>query len=213
MFHVKNRLRKWFQSSTECTDWVGYEVLIEFIKKNKILNVRGDLLEIGAFLGGGTRKLSSFLSKASPGKQLWVIDVFDPTFDWTTNTHGDSMSHLYANALARFNGKSQWEIFQANTRNCKNVKVIKSDSRLADVGNANLCFAFIDGNHDPDYVQSDFRLAWTHLNSGGVIAFDDYGKDLPQTTKAIDGLVSKHHLEISDFSVDAQRHLAYIIRK
>ena len=171
------------------------------------------MLEIGAFLGGGTRKLCDLLATVSPDKRLWVIDVFDPTFDWTANTHGDTMSSLYANALARFNGKSQWEIFHENTRACTNLTVIKSDSRVAQIGDARLCFAFIDGNHDPEYVQSDFRLAWAHLNSGGAIAFDDYGKDLPQTTKAIDDLVARFKPEIASFSVNPDRHMAYIIRK
>ena len=213
MFHIKNTLRYLFKKPTECTDWVGYEILIAFIEKNNILRVHGDVLEIGAFLGGGTRKLSKLLSKASPDKRLWVIDIFDPTFDWTTNTHGEAMSSLYANALARFNGKSQWDIFQQNIKGCTNVTVIKSDSRKAQIENAKLCFAFIDGNHDPEYVQSDFRLAWTHLNSGGAIAFDDYGKDLPQTTNAIDNLVAKYNADISSFLVNKERHLAYIIRK
>ncbi|HIE43262.1 MAG TPA: hypothetical protein EYP78_00500 [Candidatus Omnitrophica bacterium] len=65
------------------TDWVGYETLIRFIKKKDILSVEGDLVEIGAFLGGGTYKLSKFLEKQRSSKRLYVIDIFDPTFDWT----------------------------------------------------------------------------------------------------------------------------------
>ena len=220
MFSIKKAItHRWQRNKPEIhdatisADWVGYEVLIDFIKRKSILDVAGDLLEIGAFLGGGTRKLCDLLASTSPNKRLWVIDVFDPTFDWTTNTQGEAMSHLYVNALARFRGKTQWEIFQENIKGCDNVTVIKSDSRVAQMGNAKLCFAFIDGNHDPLYVQSDFHLAWNHLNPGGAIAFDDYGKDLPQTTSAIDELVAAHKSEISTFSVDEGRHLAYLTRK
>jgi len=220
MFSIKKTIRQRWQRNKEeipdttiSTDWVGYEVLIEFIKRKNILTIPGDVLEIGAFLGGGTRKLCNLLASASPDKRLWVIDVFDPTFDWTTNSQGEAMSHLYVNALARFRGKTQWEIFQENIKGCDNVTVLKSDSRVAQLGDAKLCFAFIDGNHDPKYVQSDFHLVWKHLNSGGAIAFDDYGKDLPQTTAAIDQLAAGHKSEIASFSVDEDRHLAYIIRK
>ena len=220
MIDLKKALHKWFHPEDQTppmpepnTDWVGYEVLIEFIEQNNLLSVPGDLLEIGAFLGGGTRKLSQLLSRSAPDKRLWVIDVFDPTFDWTKNTQGDAMASLYAGALARFNGKSQWEIFQENTKDCANINVVKSDSRKAQIGDARLCFAFIDGNHSPEYVRSDFLLAWSHLNSLGGIVFDDYGKDLPQTTMAIDELVEKFRPEIASFSVNAERHMAYIIRK
>jgi hypothetical protein len=41
------------------TDFSGYEPLLNYIEANKIYELKGDFLEIGAFMGGGTAKLAS----------------------------------------------------------------------------------------------------------------------------------------------------------
>ena len=41
-------------------DFVGYEVLIDFIEERALCELPGDLIEIGAFMGGGTAKLARF---------------------------------------------------------------------------------------------------------------------------------------------------------
>jgi Methyltransferase domain len=59
--------------------------------------------------------------------------------------------------------KSQGEIFDRNTSFAKNI--VPADTKL--------CFSFIDGNHDPEYVKSDFSLAWGSTVPGGIVAFHD----------------------------------------
>ena len=56
---------------------VGYEALIDFMKANRILELPGDLVEVGAFCGGGTYKLGKFLSQKGARKKVYVIDCFD----------------------------------------------------------------------------------------------------------------------------------------
>lgn len=65
-----------------------------------------------------------------------------------------------------------------------------------------LCFSFIDGNHDPEYVRSDFYLAWNATVPGGVVAFHDYdetsGSNLPHVTKAVNELIELNKGAISN---------------
>jgi predicted O-methyltransferase YrrM len=195
------------------TDWVGYEALIGFIKTNGIMSVDGDAVEIGTFLGGGAYKLAKFLESRSSHKKLFVIDVFDPTFDWTTNTSGNAMNTLYASALKKYKGKSQREIFQEETKECQNITVLAGDSKKSVIPTKSICFAFIDGNHSPDYVESDFYLIWDKLSPGGAIAFHDYDGDLPETTKKINELVNKHRNEIKSTLVINRKKILFLIKK
>src|ERR1700722_11723255 len=94
-----------------CTDLVGYEALVEFIRREGADQLPGDFLEIGCFLGGGTAKLAR-LAQAT-GKRVWVIDVFDPGFDVTANASGSQMADLYEEFLC---GCTQAEVFASVTR-------------------------------------------------------------------------------------------------
>jgi hypothetical protein len=77
--------------------WAGmssYETLLDEILECGLLDVPGDFVEIGAFLGGGSYKLASLLKRA-PEKCLFVLDVFDPAFDKTECDSGLRMRDVY----------------------------------------------------------------------------------------------------------------------
>lgn len=193
IYPLSFRLKYGFWPPPLGTDLSGYEVILDLIRDLRLYELEGDLLEIGTFLGGGAYKLSKYLERVAPMKKLYVVDIFDPSFDWTENTEGKSMAEIY---LSHLRGLSQEEIFKKIIKGCSNIVIIKSDSKQAHIPADKLCFAFIDGCHDPSYVENDFYLAWTRLISGGVVGFDDYGYDLPQVTKTIDLLISRHEKEI-----------------
>lgn len=195
------------------TDLVGYETLVEFIQSNNVLSADGDFVEIGTFLGGGAYKLSKFLQNSKSSKQLYVLDIFDPGFDATTNLGGNSMASLYSNVLKSYRGKTQWQIFSEVTRDCKNIIVIKADSKKTQIPSKSLCFCFIDGNHDPEYVQNDFYLIWNKLSAGGTVAFHDYEWDLPQTTAKINELINRHASEIDRVSHDKNKHILFVVKR
>jgi hypothetical protein len=195
------------------TDWVGYETLIEFIRMNDILSVKGDFVEIGTFLGGGARRLSKFLDNNRIPKKLFVIDVFDPNFDWTNDISGRAMASLYLDALKKYHGKSQWEVFLNTTKGCRSLIVLKGDSKEIEIPTDSVCFGFIDGNHDPEYVENDFYLIWNKLSSEGAVAFHDYDFDLPQTTAKINELVKKHYSSIQETFHHKNKHILFVIKK
>ncbi len=151
-------------------DFSGYEKLINYIEANKIYELKGDFLEIGAFMGGGSTKLARCARRYN--KRLIVIDLFDPDFDHTQTVHGQPLNSAYRRLLGR---KSQRKVFDENTRFEKNIIVYSEDSKLVKLpADTELCFSFIDGNHDPEYVMSDFHLCWNATVPGGIVAFHDY---------------------------------------
>jgi len=186
---IRFRVRYGFRRPPYGTDLIGYELVLDFLSETSIFELDGDLVEIGAFLGGGTYKLAKYAALRSPEKKLYTIDVFDPKMDGTLNISGDAMSDLYLRSLR---GRTQWDVFHDITRNLNNLTVIKGDSAAVDLPCANVCFALIDGNHDPWYVKNDFYLVWHNLVPGGAVAFDDYGYDLPDVTATINKLIGEH---------------------
>ena len=187
--------RRWgFESPPEWADWVGYEILLGEIDRLGLAQVEGDVLEIGALLGGGTAKLCNWFARSSPEKRVITVDVFDPGFDPTTTVEGWAMGDLYSNALG---GRTQREIFDEVTDGCENLVVVAGDSTKAEIPTERLAFAFVDGSHVADDVKADFETVWQRLAPGGVAAFHDYGGDLPGVTHTLHERIGAHAAEIA----------------
>jgi hypothetical protein len=173
-------------------DFAGYHTLLDYVERCRLYSVEGDVAEIGAFMGGGTRKLAKFFKRYA--KTVIVVDVFDPTFDHTLNERGEAMSDIYQRILGNRDLRG---IFNKKVAGLTNVIVHPIDSQqIFFNGTHKFCFSFIDGNHDPSYVKSDFEHLWKKTVRGGVVALHDYGGDLPQVTQAIDSLIREHEVEI-----------------
>jgi len=190
-------------------DFVGYETLIDYINQHHLGRLEGDIVEIGAFVGGGTVKLARLAH--GYGKKVFVIDIFDPTADQTATPDGTKMRDIY---LAFLEGQPQYQTYCENIRNCDNVVTIRGDSRQARFpADQRFMFGFIDGNHQPDCVRSDFLLVWNHLVSGGVIGLHDYKSELPEVTRTIDELLKERAEEIANTIEISQKHIILVTKK
>ena len=189
-------------------DFVGYEVLIDFMKKQGLQKLEGAIVEIGAFMGGGTSKLAKFAQKY--GKKVYAVDIFDPRSDKTPDKNGVKMCDIYQ---AFLQGRSQLEVYQQTTHAFGNIVTINMDSKKVSFHKGQrFIFGFIDGNHQPDYVRNDFNLIWGHLVPGGSVGFHDYNFDLPEVTKAIEGLIDEHEDEISGVHEIKDKHILLLIK-
>jgi hypothetical protein len=175
-------------------DFVGYEVLIDFIKRRALYKLEGDIIEIGAYMGRGTAKLAQLAQ--SYGKRVFAIDVFDPTVDKTLSKGGVKASDVYQ---AFLQGRSMLEAYQQSTRGFDNIVTIREDSRKVSFSKEQrFIFGFIDGCHQQSYVENDFRIIWPHLVSGGALGLHDYKyDDWPEVTEAADKLMQAHKTEIN----------------
>jgi hypothetical protein len=206
LLSIRNRLLGF--NPPQGTDLVGYESLLDWIKGNKIHTLDGDIVEIGSFMGGGTAKLARFFG--SYGKKVYAVDIFDPSFDHTNNLSGDNMSSI---SLKFLNGRKQEDVFREMTRRYANIQVIKEDSKKVVLPCKEICFSFIDGCHDPDYVRNDFHLVWDKTVSGGVVGLHDYGGDLPQTTRTIDDLIEANRHSIERVSMIKEKWVILLKKK
>jgi hypothetical protein len=123
------------------------------------------------------------------------------------------MADIYTNYLQGL-GLTMFEAYWFNVGSFPNVITICSDSkRVKFLKSQKFCFGFIDGNHSPEYVVNDFYLVWSHLVPGGIVAFHDYGYDLPKVTETIDKLILKHREEIEKIMVNPVTHVIFIKKK
>lgn len=189
-------------------DLVGYESLLDWIMQNRIYALDGDVVEIGSFMGGGTAKLARFFGRY--GKKVYAVDIFDPNFDHTKNLNGNNMSSIYLEVLK---GRNQEDVFKELTWRYSNIQVIKGDSKKVVLPCKEICFSFIDGCHDPDYVRNDFHLVWDRTVSGGAVGLHDYQGDLPQTTRTIDDLVEANRHSIERISIIKEKWIILLKKK
>jgi hypothetical protein len=187
--------RRWgFEPPPPWSDWVGYEVLLQVAERNGIERVDGDVLEIGALLGGGTAKLCRWFAAHAPAKRVIAVDVFDPSFDPTATLDGWPMRDLYVGALG---DRDQRAVFDDVTNGCGNLEVVVGDSTEVEIPTDRLAFAFVDGSHAADDVRADFETVWGRLSPGGVVAFHDYGGDIPGVTHTVHKCIGEHAEEIA----------------
>ena len=76
-------------------------------------------------------------------------------------------------------------------------------------------FIYIDGAHTAAQVERDAENAWKLLNSGGIIAFDDYlwGQDLPEYTTpkpAIDRFLLTH---TNEYQILVDSYQVWLLKK
>lgn len=176
-------------------DFVGYELLVDFIERHDLARLEGDIVEIGAYMGRGTVKLASLAKRY--GKKVYAIDVFDPNFDQTVSRSGTKASEVYR---AFLRGRSMLEAYQKSIRGMNNIVTIIKDSRQVSFPEEQkFFFGFIDGCHQQQYVENDFSLVWPHLVSRGALGFHDYGfEDWPEVTQAVDNLIGRHEDEVAE---------------
>jgi hypothetical protein len=176
-------------------DFVGYEVLIEFMRERALCKLEGDIVEIGAYMGRGTARLAKFARRY--GKKIYAIDVFDPGLDKTLSKSGIKAGDVYE---AFLQGRSMLAAYQESTRGLDNIITIREDSKKVSFRKEQrFMFGFIDGCHQQAYVENDFHLIWPHLVSGGALGLHDYKfDDWPEVTQAANKLMRAHKREIRE---------------
>jgi len=142
-------------------------LLFEKINESQELNqVKGDLLEIGAYYGKSAILLGYFQKQ---GEQLVVSDVFE--------TPGETLENRAENEFWYSNLTR--DVFETNyLRFHLRLPMILSCSstRLLELGGLAKTFRFIhiDGSHLYPIVRQDIQTAKKLLIKGGIVAVDDY---------------------------------------
>jgi hypothetical protein len=139
---------------------------------------RGDLLEIGVYLGKSAILLGYL---PNDGEVLHLCDLFEPSGDHP------SADRVHTNLYVR----GERETFEANYRrfhpSLPTVHVRESGALATVLEPATFRLVHIDGGHDFGTVQADLELARSLLVPGlGVVVCDDHGNHrTPGVTAAV----------------------------
>lgn len=119
-----------------------------------------DFLQIGAYTGDASQ---------------WMLDniLTDPS---STLTDLDTWSGSEEEAHKQFDWQNLEDFYDKRMSNYSNVIKIKDSSWefLANAGEKQYDFIYIDGDHTADGVYKDATLSWPLLKQYGIMAFDDY---------------------------------------
>jgi len=128
----------------------------------KSLDVRGDILEIGAYFGKTSILLGYLLDQ---DELLHVCDIFEAKHLASSASAADT----YA-SLARSKFESNYSRFHDS------IPVVHqmASTQLRESWSGSARFVHVDGAHDFVSVQSDINVALESLVEGGVLAFDDF---------------------------------------
>jgi len=192
------------------TDMSGYELLLDTIINKKIYQLEGDFVEIGAFIGGGTYKLSKLLEKLKIEKKIYVIDTFSLSLDAHTCKQKNETLKVHKKIMEH---KDQYKVYKKVTKNCKDIVTLIGDSKKIILPCEKISFAYIDGNHSHEYVKNDFYLIWDKLVANGIVAFHDYNFDQPGTIEAIHELIGEQSGKILKIWINDLKSTVFMQKK
>jgi hypothetical protein len=91
--------------------------------------------------------------------------------------------------------KGQRGRFYNNVKGVPNIVVLQgtSDTMIPHIGDGQVDFVYIDGDHSPEQVYKDAIHMFSKMKKGGIMLFDDYEfvKDAIKTADGIDRFLSE----------------------
>ncbi|WP_419248725.1 class I SAM-dependent methyltransferase [Streptomyces melanogenes] len=163
--------------------WPADQLLFDwFLARQERQELRGDLLELGAYLGKSAIFLGSYLRE---GETFTVCDLFDsPAPD---DPNSEEMDRSYATLTRR--------AFEANYLSFHDALpvVVQAPTSVIEsrVSPASCRFIHVDASHLYEHVYGDIAAARALVAPDGIVAFDDFrAEHCPGVAAAVWGAVA-----------------------
>jgi len=128
----------------------------------------------------------------------------DIKFECIDNWAYEDKNYKWVNPAFKEYSLKAFDTFKENIKPLSSIiKYHRMDSvdAAALYDDDSLHFVFIDASHEFDDVRNDLKSWFPKVKVGGVIAGDDYSKELwPGVVKAVDEFFGKGNIEVRDFS-------------
>ncbi|MEU8544467.1 class I SAM-dependent methyltransferase [Streptomyces sp. NPDC048717] len=170
--------------------WAVDQLLFDwFLKKqNGDPDTRGDLLEMGAYMGKSAILIGSYLQ---PGERFTVCDLFDAPAPDASNLVEMKTSY---STLTRRAFEANYLAFHDELPTI----VMAPTSVVTDEVKADSCrFIHIDASHLYEHVHGDIAASRAVATEGAVVVFDDYRSEhCPGVAAAVWGAVARDGLQV-----------------
>lgn len=141
------------------------ECFVVLLTYQSSARIKGNLLEIGTFVGKSASVLGKFIYRE---EKLFVCDLFNGVTNRKNsienlNSYKELTRELFEKNFFKLNG------YLPQILDCSSIEL---DSKLP---NDIFRFVHIDGSHLYEFVRNDLNFALRHLTStGGIIVVDDF---------------------------------------
>ncbi len=145
---------------------------------------KGDVLEIGSWLGRSTVFLANAVKDSRNGS-LYAVDHFKGNRgkEHFYKVGEDDLSDIKTLFLDNLNS--------CQVRDYVNVLDMPNHDALLHISDNSFRFLFIDGDHSKKGVEKDIELFFPLLVEGALVIFDDYSGDFPELVSVVDNLIEK----------------------
>lgn len=181
------------KEATEDDMFQGSE-LLKYLRKNPGIRWKNSLqeedapinyLEIGVFKGHNIIDMSKSYCK-HPNS---VMHCVDPWIDYDEYPeYKGKIESVYTTFVNNMESEKLWDKIKVYRDFSQNIVPTFPDN-FFDI-------AFIDGNHETEFVYKDGEMVLPKLKSGGTIIFDDY--DWPQTKLGIHKFLNKYSAQLKN---------------
>ncbi|MGI5352744.1 class I SAM-dependent methyltransferase [Streptomyces sp. CA-250714] len=141
-----------------------------FLSRQRDLELRGDLLEMGAYMGKSAVLMGAYLD--TPGERFTVCDLFDSDAA-PDEANGREMRHSYSTLTRR--------AFEANYLSFHDElpRILQAPTTVVpgEVEDGSCRFVHVDASHLYEHVHGDIAAARDVLAPDGLVVLDDYRSD------------------------------------
>lgn len=136
-------------------------------------------LEIGVFSGQNVISVAKSFAK-HPDSKLYCVDPWTDYDEYPE--YKGIINNVYNEFIKNMNNEGIMNKLSIHRDFSQNV-VPKFEDEFFDI-------AYIDGNHETEFVYNDGVMTLPKVKSGGYIIFDDY--DWPQTRIGVNKFITEH---------------------
>ncbi len=202
------------------TKLVDYETVLRvgggiddlILQLNRVLGVKGDIIECGSARCGTSIIMARFLLQNKCEKSIYAYDSFEG-FD------PDELADEHKKGFTKVAETTFKDVTYDYVKN--KIKKLGFEHRIKPVKGyfketlpfleSKLSLALIDCDLEESMAYCAESL-WSKLNSGGCVVFDDYASGIYLgAKKAVDVFLLKHNSEISEHGM--MKRLYYVIKK
>ncbi len=170
-------------------------VLLRELGQVLVMNVRGEVIELGCYKGLTSLEIARALKTAGSNKKLYAYDSFEGLPSKVPKDQSPAGEQFKAGELPA----TKQEVVKLFKKAGLHVPVIKkawfNELKDKDLPEA-ISFAFLDGDFY-ESIRDSLKLVWPKLSSGAIVVIDDYQNEaLPGTQKAVDEWLKVHPTNI-----------------
>lgn len=169
-------------------DMIRVKEFIQYLKDNPGIRWKGSIpeedkpinyLEIGVFKGDNIVDVSKSYCK-HPESKIYCVD---PWIDYVEYPeYKGKIQYIYDEFVKNMKQENLWEKIQVYRDFSHNI-VPTFENNFFDI-------AYVDGNHETDFVYKDAVMVFPKVKSDGYIVFDDY--DWPTVKTGVNNFVNQN---------------------